>query len=162
MSLRVIEAVEDVNNDQKRRLFAKLSDALGGNVSGATVAVWGLAFKPNTDDMREAPSLTLIEALLAAGASVRAHDPVAMKEARHRLGDRVTFAETNYAALEGADALVVVTDWNEYRHPDFERIKKTLRRPILVDGRNLYSLERMASIGFAYSSIGRPSVGPRA
>jgi UDPglucose 6-dehydrogenase len=120
--------------------------------------VWGLAFKPNTDDLRESPALVLIEDLLAAGATVVAHDPVAMTEAQHRLGDRVTFAPSSYDAVSGADALVVVTDWNEYRHPDFARIKESLRRPVIVDGRNLYALDRMQRMGFTYHSIGRPAV----
>jgi UDPglucose 6-dehydrogenase len=158
-ALRILEAVEQVNEDQKRRLFQKLVAALGGGVQGKTIAVWGLAFKPNTDDMREAPALTLIDELLASGAAVRAHDPVAMDEAKRRLGDRVTFCESSYAALDGAHALVVVTDWNEYRHPDFARIKSALRLPVVVDGRNLYDLERMVALGFSYASIGRPSVG---
>jgi UDPglucose 6-dehydrogenase len=155
--LSILESVEAVNDRQKHRLFAKLRDALGDRLSGARVAVWGLAFKPNTDDMRESPSLTLIEALLAAGASVVVHDPAAMEEGRRRLGATVEFAESAYGALEGADALVVVTDWNEYRHPDFERIKATLKTPIVVDGRNLYSPPRMASVGLKYHSIGRAS-----
>jgi UDPglucose 6-dehydrogenase len=156
--LRILEAVEQVNDAQKQRLYDKLVAALGSDLNGARIAVWGLAFKPNTDDMREAPALTLIDALLAAGARVSAHDPVAMDEARRRLGDRVQFAASSYEALADADALVVVTDWNEYRHPDFERIKQTLRRPVIVDGRNLYSLERMTALGFTYHSIGRRSV----
>ncbi|OYV68911.1 MAG: hypothetical protein B7Z72_07875 [Gemmatimonadetes bacterium 21-71-4] len=105
--------------------------------------------------MREAPSLVLIEALLAAGASVAAHDPAAMPETRRKLGDRITFAETGYAALDGADALVVVTDWNEYRHPDFARIKRSLKQPIVIDGRNLYDPAKMRTLGFQYVSIGR-------
>jgi len=156
--LQILEAVEAVNDAQKHRMFQKLADALGAELRGARVAVWGLAFKPNTDDLREAPALTLIDELLAAGASVAVHDPVAMPEAKHRLGDRVTFATSGYDALIGADALAVVTDWNEYRHPDFARIKQTLKRPIIVDGRNLYALNRMASMGFDYHSIGRPAV----
>ncbi|MDB4876298.1 MAG: nucleotide sugar dehydrogenase [Gemmatimonadetes bacterium] len=156
--LRVLEAVEQVNDAQKHRLTEKLKQALGSELSGATVAVWGLAFKPNTDDMREAPALTLIDELLAAGARVAAHDPVAMEEAERRLGATVRFATSSYDALVGADALVVVTDWNEYRHPDFTRIKATLRRPIVIDGRNLYSLERMAELGFTYHSMGRRAV----
>jgi UDPglucose 6-dehydrogenase len=156
--LRILEAVESVNEDQKRRLIAKLRVALGSDLRGAHIAVWGLAFKPNTDDMRESPALVLIDELLDAGATVVAHDPVAMDEAKHRLGDRVTFARSSYEALAGADALVVVTDWNEYRHPDFVRIKSTLRRPVIVDGRNLYALDRMQRLGFTYHSIGRPAV----
>ena len=157
-SLRVLEAVECVNDDQKHVLFMKVQSALGGDLRGAVVAVWGLAFKPNTDDMREAPALTLIDALLACGANVVVHDPVAMDEGKRRLGDRVAFASTAYTALDGADALVVVTDWNEYRHPDFGRIKQALRRPIVIDGRNLYSTQKMADLGFVYHSIGRAAI----
>jgi UDPglucose 6-dehydrogenase len=157
MTLRVLEAVEEVNDDQKRRLFEKVSAAYDGDLLGKRIAVWGLAFKPRTDDMRDAPSLTLIAGLLEAGASVVAHDPVAMQEARHRLGDSIEYAENEYAALDGADALIVVTDWHEYRHPDFPRIKSQLRRPVLIDGRNLYSSDRMRELGFTYSSIGRES-----
>jgi UDPglucose 6-dehydrogenase len=155
MALRVLEAVESVNDDQKRRLFQKLSEIFGGKLKGKRIALWGLAFKPRTDDMRDAPSLTLIDDLLAAGASVVAHDPVAMDEARHRLGDRIAYGENEYAAIAGADALAVVTDWHEYRHPDFDRIKAQLRSPVIVDGRNLYSGERLRELGFTYRSIGR-------
>jgi UDPglucose 6-dehydrogenase len=153
--LCVLEAVEAANERQKHRLFEKLNEALDGAVKGARVAVWGLAFKPQTDDMREAPALTLIDDLLTAGASVVAHDPVAMNEARRRLGDRIDYAATNYDALDGADALIVVTDWNEYRHPDFGRIHSMLRRPVLIDGRNLYNPGKLAALGFTYLSIGR-------
>jgi UDPglucose 6-dehydrogenase len=153
--LSVLEAVEEANERQKHRLFEKLECALGDSVRGAHVAVWGLAFKPQTDDMREAPALTLIDDVLAAGATITAHDPAALHEAKRRLGDRVKFAESNYDALAGADALVVVTDWNEYRHPDFARIKASLRRPVLIDGRNLYDVAKMQSLGFAYHSLGR-------
>ena len=156
-SLGILEAVESANDRQKGRLFSKLEAVLGGSVKGAKVAVWGLAFKPRTDDMRESPALTLIDALLAADASVAAHDPVAIPEARRRLGDAITYADTSYEAVEGADALVIVTDWNEYRHPDFKRILTALRRPVVVDGRNLYDPQRMRSLGFTYSSIGRPA-----
>jgi UDPglucose 6-dehydrogenase len=151
----VLEAVEDANERQKRRLFEKVQQAFGGTVQGKRVAVWGLAFKPQTDDMRESPALTLIDQLLDAGASVVAHDPVAIPEARRRLGDRVAYAETSYAALEGADAVVIVTDWNEYRHPDLKRIKSALVQPIVVDGRNLYDPAKMRTLGFTYLSIGR-------
>jgi UDPglucose 6-dehydrogenase len=153
--LCILQAVESVNDRQKHRMFEKLSAALKQDLKGSCVALWGLAFKPNTDDMRDAPSLTLIEDLLAAGARVIAHDPVAMPEAKRRLGSRIDFAHDGYDALEGADALAVVTDWNEYRHPDFGRIKDTLRRPIVVDGRNLYDAAKMARLGFTYLSIGR-------
>jgi UDPglucose 6-dehydrogenase len=153
--LCILQAVELVNDRQKHRVFEKLQQALDGDLAGARVAIWGLAFKANTDDMREAPSLTLIEDLLKAGARVIAHDPAAMSEARRRLDGRIELAESGYAALDGADALAVVTDWNEYRHPDFQRIKRTLRRPIVVDGRNLYDAVKMAKLGFTYLSIGR-------
>ena len=153
--LSVLEAVEEANDAQKHRAFAKLEAALGGSVAGCRVAVWGLAFKPQTDDMREAPSLTLIDALLRAGAAVCAHDPAAVHEARRRLGDRVEYAETNYEALAGADALVVMTDWNEYRHPDFARMLEALGRKVVVDARNLYDPAKMRELGFTYASIGR-------
>jgi UDPglucose 6-dehydrogenase len=153
--LAVLEAVEAANERQKLRLFQKLQGALNGELSGAHIAVWGLSFKPNTDDMREAPSLALIESALAAGATVTAHDPAAMNEGKRRIGARINYAETNYDALSGADALVVVTDWNEYRHPDFQRIRGALRRPIIVDGRNLYDPAKLRGLGFTYLSIGR-------
>jgi UDPglucose 6-dehydrogenase len=156
--LAVLEAVEDANERQKHRLFEKLHCALGDDVRGAHIAVWGLAFKPQTDDMREAPALTLIDDVLAAGSTVTAHDPAALHEAKRRIGNRIAYAESNYEALNGADALVVVTDWNEYRHPDFGRMKATLRRPIVVDGRNLYDAKKMQSLGFSYFSFGRGGV----
>ncbi len=155
-SLSVLDAVESANERQKHRLFEKLHRALG-TVRGTHIAIWGLAFKPNTDDMREAPALVLIEQLLEAGATVTAHDPAAMHETQRKIGDRIGYAETNYEALTNADALVVVTDWNEYRHPDFARIKATLRRPVVIDGRNLYSPDKMRALGYTYFSIGRGS-----
>ena len=152
--LAVLDAVEKANERQKHRLYEKLRQAVG-ELRGCRIAVWGLAFKPQTDDMREAPALTLIERLLGEGAEVVAHDPAALHEARRRLGDRVTFVDGNYDALVGADALVVVTDWNEYRHPDFARIHDTLARPVVIDGRNLYDPAKMRALGFTYDSIGR-------
>jgi UDPglucose 6-dehydrogenase len=153
--LMVLEAVETANDRQKQRLFEKLSDTLNGEMSGSRIAVWGLAFKPNTDDMRESPSLSLIDSVVAAGGRIVAHDPAAMGEAQRRLGDRIEYAENNYDALAGADALVIVTDWNEYRHPDFGRMKKALKRPIIIDGRNLYAPEKLSALGFTYRSFGR-------
>lgn len=153
--LEVVTAVEKANERQKHVLFEKTSKALGGSLKGAQIALWGLAFKPQTDDMREAPALTLIDELLAAGATVKAHDPVAEHEARRRLGDRIAYADSNYDAATGADALIVVTDWNEYRHPDFRRIKQALKRAVLIDGRNLYDPQQMRALGFTYDSIGR-------
>ena len=152
--LRVLTSVEDANEAQKHRLCAKLRELLG-ELRGRRIAIWGLAFKPNTDDMREAASLVLIEELLDAGAQVTAHDPVAMHETQRRIGDRIEYADSSYAALESADALVIVTDWNEYRHPDFGRIKEALRSPVVVDGRNLYDSRKMKNLGFTYASIGR-------
>jgi UDPglucose 6-dehydrogenase len=151
----VLRAVEEANSRQKHRLFQKLSGVLGPSIAGARIAVWGLAFKAQTDDMRESPALTLIEELLGAGATVVAHDPAAMPEAARRLGDRIAFAPTNYEALPGADALVIVTDWNEYRFPDFARIKRSLKRPVVIDGRNLYDSDKMQTLGFTYRSLGR-------
>lgn len=172
--LQILSAVDTSNDGQKRRLASKLRIALeayrhgaavdgngtgkagdGEPLDGVHVAIWGLSFKPGTDDMREAPAVVLIDELLQLGATVCAHDPAAMDEARRKLGDRVAYAETSYDALAGADALVIVTDWNEYRHPDFHRVKATLRCPIVVDGRNLYDPEKMASVGINYHSIGR-------
>jgi UDPglucose 6-dehydrogenase len=152
--LEVLEAVEEANERQKHRLYEKLERALG-DLRGRRVAVWGLAFKPQTDDMREAPALTLIERLLAVGATVVAHDPAAMHEAKRRLDGRIEYADNNYDALAGADALVVVTDWNEYRHPDFARIRDSLKTPVVIDGRNLYDATKMRGLGFTYDSIGR-------
>ncbi|HMF87319.1 MAG TPA: UDP-glucose/GDP-mannose dehydrogenase family protein [Gemmatimonadaceae bacterium] len=155
--LDVLSAVESANDRQKRVLVDKVRSALGGELKGRRIALWGLAFKAGTDDMREAPSLTLIDALLDEGVSICAHDPAATEHARTLVGNRIDYAETNYEALEGADALVVVTDWMEYRHPDFERVKRTLKQPVIVDGRNLYDVEKMRELGVRYVSIGRPS-----
>jgi len=156
VSLDVLKAVEAGNERQKRVLFEKLSRHFDGKLKGRTIAVWGLAFKAETDDVRESPALVLIEALLAAGASVRAHDPAATETARHQLGDRVIYGTSAYDALAGADALAIVTEWREYRNPDFARVKQSLSRPLIVDGRNLYEGSRLAELGFTYDCIGRP------
>jgi UDPglucose 6-dehydrogenase len=156
VSLDILVAAEAVNKRQKQRLAAKVSEALGGKVRGATIAVWGLAFKAETDDMRESPAIDLVEALLKQGAKVHAHDPAARETARAVFGARVQYAEHQYDALTQADALVIVTEWLAYRNPDFDRMKKALRRPIIVDGRNLYNPARMKALGFAYSCIGLP------
>ncbi|HEU4994679.1 MAG TPA: UDP-glucose/GDP-mannose dehydrogenase family protein [Gemmatimonadaceae bacterium] len=155
VTLEVLEAVEKVNARQKHRVAQKLTAALGSKIRGARIAMWGLAFKANTDDMRESPALSVIEDLVADGAEVVAHDPVAMPEARRRLGNTIAFAESNYDALRDADALAILTDWNEYRHPDFERMRSLLRRPLVVDGRNLLTPTKMQQLGFEYYSIGR-------
>ena len=153
--MQVLRAVEDANERQKTRLFEKLQVLLGAELTGATIALWGLAFKANTDDMRESPALPLIDALLAAGAHVVAHDPAAMHEAERRIGSRIRYAKSSYEAATGADVLVIVTDWNEYRFPDFARLKSVLRHPRIVDGRNLYDPAKVSALGFTYRSIGR-------
>jgi UDPglucose 6-dehydrogenase len=158
----LLDAVERVNWDQKRLLVDRAVQRFGEDLSGRTFAVWGLAFKPGTDDMREAPSLVVIEGLLARGARVRAHDPVAMDRARSILGERIEFTEHNYDCLEGADALFICTEWQPYRRPDFARMQGLLRHSIIFDGRNLYEPARMGEIGFEYHSIGRPAVLPEA
>jgi UDPglucose 6-dehydrogenase len=153
--LDILEAVAAANERQKRVLHTKLRRHLG-ELRGRAVAVWGLAFKAETDDVRESPALVLIEQLLADGAEVRAHDPAAVETARRVLGDGVHYAAHAYDALAGADALVIVTEWLEYRNPDFGRIKSLLRQPVIVDGRNLYDPAKLGHLGFTYDSIGRP------
>jgi len=150
----ILRAVEAVNARQKTRLLAKMR-AHFGSLKGKTVAVWGLAFKPRTDDMREAPSLALIEGVLAAGARVQAYDPEAIRVAKGILGSRVTFASGNYEALRGADCLAIVTEWNEFRRPDFARMRKLMRTPVIFDGRNIYTPQQMKQHEFTYYSIGR-------
>src|SRR5580765_976928 len=142
----ILDAVEAVNERQKLRLLTKVQ-AQFGSLKGKQIAIWGLAFKPRTDDMREAPSVPLIQGLLAAGASVQVYDPEAMKVARGIFGSKITYAENSYAALTGADALVIVTEWNEFREPDFARMRKVLRNPIIFDGRNLYNPEQIRAHG---------------
>jgi UDPglucose 6-dehydrogenase len=151
----ILEAVEAVNERQKLRLLGKVQKHFG-SLKGKRLAVWGLAFKPRTDDMREAPSVPLIRGFLDAGAAVQAYDPEAMAVARSIFGSKVTYAENNYAALTGADALVIVTEWNEFREPDFARMRKLMREPVIFDGRNLYRPEQIRAHGFTYVSIGRP------
>jgi UDPglucose 6-dehydrogenase len=158
--LHILQAVEAANERQKRVLFDKLARHLAGRLPGAAVAVWGLAFKAETDDVRESPALALVRQLLEAGAEVRVHDPAAMPAARRHLGDRVRYAAHAYEALEGAAALAIVTEWLEYRNPDFARMKALLAQPLIVDGRNLYDPARLARLGFTYDSIGRaPTCG---
>jgi UDPglucose 6-dehydrogenase len=156
VQLDILQAVESANERQKRVIFEKLERRLGPDLRGATIGVWGLAFKAETDDVRESPALVLVEQLLGAGARVRVHDPAAAASARRHLADRVTYATNAYGAVEGAAALAIVTEWLEYRNPDFERIKRALSRSLIVDGRNLYDPQRMARLGFIYESIGRP------
>jgi UDPglucose 6-dehydrogenase len=152
----ILNAVEAVNGRQKRVLFAKIQKHFGA-LRGKVIAVWGLAFKPNTDDMRAAPSRVLLEALWAEGASVRAYDPVAMPETRRIYGDRadLTLCSSSAEALVGADALAIVTEWQEFRSPDFDNLKTSLKQPVIFDGRNLYDPAQMARLGFGYYAIGR-------
>ena len=151
---RILRAVEEVNIAQKTRLAAKMRSHFG-TLKGRTIAVWGLAFKPRTDDMREAPSIPLIKMLLAEGADVQAYDPEATKVAKGIFGNKVTFATKNYEALKGADGLAIVTEWSEFRRPDFEKMRKLMRSPVIFDGRNLFEPEQMKQSGFTYYSIGR-------
>ncbi|HEV8356959.1 MAG TPA: UDP-glucose/GDP-mannose dehydrogenase family protein [Gemmatimonadales bacterium] len=155
MEPALFEAVETVNERQKRVLLKKLLAELGPNLRGRQVAVWGLAFKAETDDMRESPALPLVDGIMEAGGVVRAHDPKALETARTIYGDRLYYARDPYDAVAGADALVVVTEWLVYRTPDFDRLKKLLARPLVLDGRNLYDPERMTRMGFEYHGIGR-------
>ena len=153
-TFRILEAVEAVNRSQKRRLFEKMRDVLGP-LDGKRVALWGLSFKPRTDDMREAPSITMVDALLEAGATVVAYDPQARRAARAIFGSRITLVHRGYDALKGADALGILTEWNEFREPDFSRMRALMRAPVIFDGRNLFDLQQMRTQGFTYYSIGR-------
>jgi UDPglucose 6-dehydrogenase len=154
---KILRAVEAVNDRQKLRLVDKMVAHFKGEkgLAGKTVALWGLAFKPRTDDMREAPAIVIIDRLLGLGAAIRAYDPEADATARRIFGNRIVICEKSYDALEGADALAVVTEWNTFREPDFDRMKRLMRAPVVFDGRNVYSPEQMRNLGFTYFSIGR-------
>ncbi|MGD2018930.1 MAG: UDP-glucose/GDP-mannose dehydrogenase family protein [Planctomycetota bacterium] len=153
---RILKAVEAVNATQKRLLFDKIVEQFGADLTGLRFAFWGLAFKPNTDDMREAPAIVLSRALREAGATVIAHDPEAMEEAReHYLGDEIEYAENPMEAVQGADALVIVTEWNEFRRPDFDALKANLKQPVIFDGRNIFPRKTLEDAGFTYHAIGR-------
>jgi UDPglucose 6-dehydrogenase len=158
--LRIVETVVDINDRRKKGMAERVRKALGGSVKGKTIAVLGLTFKPNTDDMRESPSLDIVPALVNDGASLRAYDPQGMEEAKKLLSG-IAWCSDPYATMEGADALVLVTEWNEFRALDLARVKQLMRRPVIVDLRNIYNPEEMAALGFDYSSIGRPSLRPR-
>jgi UDPglucose 6-dehydrogenase len=158
LELKIVEATETVNEEQKLFLLSKIRRHFGEDLKGKTLALWGLAFKPRTDDMREAPALSLIRGLVRAGARVQAYDPEAMREAKAQLADvdgHVAYCRKSYEACDGADALVLVTEWNEFREPDFDRVKKLLRRPVVFDGRNIYNPETLKELGFAYYGVGR-------
>jgi len=152
--LFVCRAVDEVNTRQRELFWTKIHDYFNGELKGKKIAVWGISFKPKTDDIREAPSLYIIERLLSEGASVRVHDPVAMNNANFYFGDKVYYAESNYNACEGADALVINTEWNEYRQPDFNRIMQLMKGRVIFDGRNLYKPERLKDIGLKYFGVG--------
>lgn len=158
LAMRVLDAVEEVNADQKLLLVDKLVALLGSDLSGVHCAVWGLAFKPNTDDMREAPATEVIRGLVGRGASVRAYDPIAMDNARAILSGllRVEFAEDEYAAVDGADVLMLVTEWGEFRQPDFDLVKERMRGRLVLDGRNIWTPARLRELGFTYLGVGRP------
>jgi UDPglucose 6-dehydrogenase len=151
---QILHAVESVNQAQKQRLVAKMERHFT-SLAGKTIALWGLAFKPRTDDMREAPAIPIIERLIERGATVRAYDPAAAPVAKRIFGDRIALCERSYDALSGADALAIVTEWNEFREPDFDKIRSLLKSPVVFDGRNIYSPEHMRALGFTYFSIGR-------
>jgi UDPglucose 6-dehydrogenase len=152
--LRVLKAVEAVNNDQKMVLLNKIMSYFAGNLTGRTIAVWGLSFKPQTDDMRQAPSLVIIKKLLEAGAKVKAYDPVAMNEAKHHFGDSISYMDDQYEALRDSDCLALVTEWPEFRFPNFREMKNLLRNPAIFDGRNIYDRFEMKRNGFEYFCIG--------
>jgi UDPglucose 6-dehydrogenase len=159
VDLSILRNVHETNEQQKGILAAKVKARFGTDLSGRQFTIWGLSFKPETDDVREAPALALIEELLEAGASVVAHDPQAMETARSfQLGDRIAFGEDAYTACEGSDALIVATEWLQYRRPDWDIVRDALRAPIVFDGRNLFKPSRMRAMGFAYYSIGRKQV----
>ncbi len=153
--MRILQAVEEVNDEQKSLLFHKLEKHFNGDLKGKRIAIWGLAFKPETDDMREAPSLVLIEKLLAAGCEVYAYDPVAVEESKRRIGDVIHYAKDIYDAVVDADALMLVTEWKEFRMPSWSAIKKLMATPLVLDGRNIYDIKEMEENGFVYHCIGR-------
>ena len=150
----ILEAVEAVNDAQKSVMVTKIKAHFGSDLRGKHFAFWGLSFKPQTDDMREAPSVVIAESLMALGATVTAYDPVAIEEAKHQLQDRITYAADAYQALTGADALLLITEWSEFRVPNWSRVKDALRQPVVFDGRNIYSGTELRALGFTYSGIG--------
>jgi UDPglucose 6-dehydrogenase len=153
--LKILDAVEKVNKRQKMVIVDKIKAHFKGDLKGRVITLWGLAFKPNTDDVREAPALSIIAGLRKLGARVRAHDPKAIDEMKRRIGNAITYADNNYDALKGADALVIVTEWSDFRRPDFDRMKGLMRTPVVFDGRNIYNPAIMREKGFVYYGIGR-------
>ncbi len=155
IEMKMLAATDEVNQRQKTIIPQRIRERFGEDLTGRTFGVWGLAFKPRTDDVREAPALVIVENLLEAGAAVKVYDPEALETARAELGERVTYCSENYACCQDADALIVVTEWNEFRRPDFERIKEMLARPLIFDGRNIFDPQRMSEMGFEHVSMGR-------
>ena len=153
---RILQSVMDVNEDQKSILSRRIKNYFGESIANKTIGIWGLAFKPNTDDIREAPALTIIDELLKAGAQIKAFDPEAMENVKALMGDKIILCDNQYDAIEGTDALAVVTEWNVFRTPDYDRIMSSLREPVVFDGRNVFDPVDMKERGFVYSSIGRP------
>ena len=151
---RILQSVDDVNVAQKTVLFEKIRHYFQDELRNQTIALWGLAFKPRTDDIREAPALVLIDQLLSAGVTVRVHDPVALENVRKQYGERLTYCAQMYDAVEGADALAIVTEWNEFRTPNFASMRQRMRSPVIFDGRNLFDPARLEELGFRYSGIG--------
>jgi UDPglucose 6-dehydrogenase len=156
--LSILELVDKINQNQRFRFFEKVKEHFGGNISGKHFAVWGLSFKPNTDDMREAPSITIINKILEDGATVSAFDPVAMDNSKFYFKESINYFENQYDALKNADALLIFTEWNEFRNPDFDKIKSLLKEPLIFDGRNVYTLEEMQEKNFTYYSVGRRTI----
>jgi UDPglucose 6-dehydrogenase len=152
--LRILQSVEDANEHQKTIIGRKVIDHFGGSLEGKQIAVWGLSFKPETDDMREAPSLVIIDALLSAGATVTAYDPVAMEESKRILGDKIRYAKDRHEAVLDASALVIVTEWSEFRVPNYRMMEKLMKEKVIFDGRNIYEAAEMNEYGFSYYSIG--------
>ncbi|MFW5653014.1 MAG: UDP binding domain-containing protein, partial [Planctomycetota bacterium] len=157
---KLLQAVHDVNQDQRQRFFSKILDEFNGDLSGKTFAVWGLAFKPRTDDIREAPAISLIQWILDRGGKVQAYDRVAAENVKALMGDQVAIADGMYDALDSAHALIIATDWDEFKNPDFKRMRDRLATPLIFDGRNLYRRPHLEEYGFTYVSIGRPKVTP--
>jgi UDPglucose 6-dehydrogenase len=157
-NFRILDAVMEVNDDQKTKLIPRIMDYFRGDLKGKVFALWGLSFKPHTDDIREAPALYNIEALLKAGAIVKAHDPESMENVKRLLGDKIQFCDSPYEAADQADAIFIATEWPEFRTPDFERLSSTLKNKVIFDGRNLYDLANMKELGYTYFSIGRETV----
>jgi UDPglucose 6-dehydrogenase len=155
LPLHLMESVDRVNEAQKQVLVGKVQRHYGDDLAGKTLAVWGLAFKPRTDDVREAPALTFLNAMLAAGATCRVHDPEALANVREQYGDQLVYCDRPYGALEGADGLVIVTEWPEFRNPDFEVLRRLMRQRVIFDGRNLYEPRQMEALGITYYAIGR-------